>query len=170
MASVLGPTLEDLRPAARALGPSLRETRPFLIETTPIIRDQLRPFARAALPTVRELRPALRDLAAATPDLTRSFRVLNALLNTLAYNPPGSDKEGYLFWLSWANHLGATVFATQDAHGPIRHGIVVFSCNTATLLETRGRHQPGARHAGRPPQRRRRRQRSARSRAGAERR
>jgi phospholipid/cholesterol/gamma-HCH transport system substrate-binding protein len=136
MASVLGPTLEDLRPAARALGPSLRETRPFLVETTPIIRNQLRPFSRAALPTVRELRPALRDLAAATPDLTRSFRVLNALLNTLAYNPPGSDKEGYLFWLSWANHVGATVFATQDAHGPIRHGIVVMNCDTAELLET----------------------------------
>jgi phospholipid/cholesterol/gamma-HCH transport system substrate-binding protein len=136
MASVLGPTLEDLRPAARALGPSLRETRPFLVETTPIIRDDLRPFSRAALPTVRELRPAMRDLAAATPDLTRSFRVLNALLNTLAYNPPGSDKEGYLFWLSWANHVGSTVFATQDAHGPIRHGIVVMNCDTAELLET----------------------------------
>ena len=52
------------------------------------------------------------------------------------YNPPGRDEEGYLFWLSWANHAGATVFATQDAHGPIRHGIVVFNCNTATLLET----------------------------------
>jgi phospholipid/cholesterol/gamma-HCH transport system substrate-binding protein len=136
MASVLGPTLEDLRPAARALGPSLRETRPFLEQTTPIIRDDLRPFTRAALPTVKELRPAMRDLAGATPDLTRSFRVLNALLNTLAYNPPGSDKEGYLFWLSWANHVGSTVFATQDAHGPIRHGIVVFNCDTARLLES----------------------------------
>jgi phospholipid/cholesterol/gamma-HCH transport system substrate-binding protein len=142
MASVLGPTLEDLRPAARALGPSLRETRPFLVETTPIIRNQLRPFSRAALPTVRELRPAMRDLAAATPDLTRSFRVLNALLNTLAYNPPGSDKEGYLFWLSWANHVGATVFATQDAHGPIRHGIVVMNCNTAQLLQTVAGNNP----------------------------
>ena len=136
MASVLGPTLEDLRPGARALGPSLRDTQPFLTTTTPIIRDQLRPFTRAALPTVRELRPAMRDLAAATPDLTRSFRVLNALLNTLAYNPPGATEEGYLFWLSWANHAGATVFATQDAHGPIRHGIVVFGCNTAQLLNT----------------------------------
>jgi phospholipid/cholesterol/gamma-HCH transport system substrate-binding protein len=136
MASVLGPTLEDLRPAARALGPSLRDTRPFLVESTPIVRDDLRPFARAALPTVRELRPAMRDLAAATPDLTRSFRVVNALLNTLAYNPPGATEEGYLFWLSWANHAGATVFATQDAHGPIRHGIVVFGCQTGELLET----------------------------------
>jgi phospholipid/cholesterol/gamma-HCH transport system substrate-binding protein len=134
MAGVLGPTLQDLRPAARALGPSLVQTRPFLTTTTPIIRDQLRPFARAALPTVRELRPAMRDLSAATPDLTRSFRVINALLNTLAYNPPGSTEEGYLFWLAWANHTGATVFATQDAHGPIRHGLVVFSCNTAQLL------------------------------------
>jgi phospholipid/cholesterol/gamma-HCH transport system substrate-binding protein len=142
MASELGPTLEDLRPAARALGPALRETRPFLTETTPIIRDELRPFARAALPTVRELQPAMRDLAAATPDLTRTFRVVNALLNTLAYNPPGSEEEGYLFWLSWANHLGATVFATQDAHGPIRHGIVVFGCNTANLLDTLARANP----------------------------
>ena len=136
MASELGPTLEALRPGARALGPSLRDTRPFLVETTPIIREDLRPFTRAALPTVRELRPAMRDLAAATPDLTRSFRVVNALLNTLAYNPPGATEEGYLFWLSWANHAGATVFATQDAHGPIRHGIVVFSCATGRLLET----------------------------------
>jgi len=136
MASELGPTLEDLRPAARALGPSLRDTRPFLAGTTPIIRDEIRPFARAALPTVRELRPAMRDLAAATPDLTRSFRVINALFNTLAYNPPGNTEEGYLFWLSWANHAGATVFATQDAHGPIRHGIVVYSCDTGRLLDS----------------------------------
>ena len=135
MATELGPTLEDLRPAARALGPSLRQTRPFLTETTPVIRDQLRPFSRAALPTVRELRPAMRDLSAVTPNLTRTFRVLNALVNTLAYNPPGRTREGYLFWLSWANHVGATVFATQDAHGPIRHGLVVLSCSTAQLLD-----------------------------------
>ena len=133
---MLGPTLEDLRPAARALGPSLVQTRPFLTETTPILRDEIRPFTRAALPTAQELRPAMRDLAAATPDLTRTFRVVNALLNTLAYNPPGRADEGYLFWLSWANHTGATVFATQDAHGPIRHGLVVLSCSTAQLLDS----------------------------------
>jgi len=135
LAGELGPTLQALRPGARALGPALREVRPFLAETTPVIRDEIRPFTRAALPTVQELRPAMRELAAATPDLTRSFRVLNALVNTLAYNPPGRSEEGYLFWLSWANHAGATVFATQDAHGPIRHGLVVFSCETARLLD-----------------------------------
>jgi phospholipid/cholesterol/gamma-HCH transport system substrate-binding protein len=136
LAKVLGPTLQDLRPAARALGPALRETRPFLTQTTPVLRDQIRPFTRAALPTVKQLRPAMRDLAAATPDLTRSFKVINALLNTLAYNPPGDTEEGYLFWLSWANHTGQTVFSNQDAHGPIRHGLVILSCSTAQLLES----------------------------------
>jgi phospholipid/cholesterol/gamma-HCH transport system substrate-binding protein len=136
LARVLGPTLNDLRPGARALGPALRETRPFLTKTTPVLRDQIRPFTRASLPTVKQLRPALQDLAAATPDLTRSFKVLNALLNTLAYNPPGDSEEGYLFWLSWANHTGVTVFGNQDAHGPIRHGLIVLSCDTAKLLES----------------------------------
>ena len=132
----LGPTLQALRPTARALGPAQRAVRPFLRETTPVIRDELRPFARAALPTVRELRPALRDLAAATPDLTTTFENVNHLFNELAYNPPGATREGYLFWLSWANHLAPTVFATQDAHGPIRHGLVVFGCQTGALLDS----------------------------------
>ena len=88
----------------------------------------------AALPTVQELRPALRDLAAATPNTSRSFDVLNALLNTVAYNPPGKTDEGYLFWQSWLNHLAPTVFSQQDAHGPIRHGLIVLSCQTAQTL------------------------------------
>jgi phospholipid/cholesterol/gamma-HCH transport system substrate-binding protein len=134
-AQELGPTLESLRPAARALGPSLRRTRPFLRESTPIIRDEIRPFTRAALPTVKELRPAMRDLAASTPDLTASFSVLNRLLNTVAYNPPGDREEGYLFWQSWVNHAGNAVFSTADAHGPIRRGLVVLSCSSAQLLD-----------------------------------
>jgi phospholipid/cholesterol/gamma-HCH transport system substrate-binding protein len=136
MARELGPTLEALRPGARALGPSLVQTRPFLRESTPVIREELRPFARAALPTVAQLRPALRDLSAATPPLTESFTVLNALFNALAYNPPGKLDEGYMFWQAWLNHLAPTVFAQQDAHGPIRHGVIIFSCQTAQTLET----------------------------------
>jgi phospholipid/cholesterol/gamma-HCH transport system substrate-binding protein len=134
LADQLGPTLQALRPAARALGPSLRSTRPFLRRTTPVIKDELRPFARAALPTVAELRPATRDLAATTPDLTRSFNVVNRLLNEVAYNPPGDKDEGFLFWQAWVNHAGNAVFASQDAHGPIRRGLIVLSCSTAQLL------------------------------------
>jgi phospholipid/cholesterol/gamma-HCH transport system substrate-binding protein len=138
LGKVLGPTLGALRPGARALGPSLRETRPFLRTTTPVIRDQLRPFARDALPTVKLLRPAVHKIAQATPKLTTSFGVLNELLNELAYNPPGPADEGYLFYTAWANHAGATVFATQDAHGPIRHGIVQVSCTSLAALQALG--------------------------------
>jgi phospholipid/cholesterol/gamma-HCH transport system substrate-binding protein len=133
LGKALGPTLGALRPGARALGPSLVQTRPFLQQTTPIIQNQLRPFARAALPVAKVLRPAARDLAVVTPKLTTSVQVLNYLLNELAYNPPGRE-EGYLFWASWASHAGATVFSTQDAHGPIRHGLVLASCSTLQVL------------------------------------
>ncbi len=141
-AAVAGPTLESLRPAARSLGPSLQQTRPFLRESTPIIRDEIRPFTRAALPTVKELRPAMRDLAAATPDLTASFSVVNRLLNTAAYNPPGNKEEGFLFWQAWVNHAGNAIFSTQDAHGPIRRGLVVLSCSTAQLLDSVAQANP----------------------------
>ena len=142
LADELGPTLDALLPAAKALAPSLRATRPFLRETTPIIRDEIRPFTRAALPTVQELRPAMRDLAATTPDLTASFKVVNRLLNEVAYNPPGDTQEGFLFWQSWVNHAGNAIFSTQDAHGPIRRGLVVLSCSTAQLLDSVAQANP----------------------------
>jgi phospholipid/cholesterol/gamma-HCH transport system substrate-binding protein len=131
-------TLGSLRPAARALGPTLRDVRPFFTDTTAVIENQLRPFSRDVLPTVQDLRPAARDLAVATPRLTSSLRVANTVLNELAYNPPGSE-EGFLFWASWANHNGASIFSTQDAHGPIRRGLVVTSCSSLALLQNIGR-------------------------------
>lgn len=133
LAHELGPTLQALRPGARALGPSLRQTRPFLRQSTPIIRDQLRPFTRSALPTVRKLRPTAANLALLTPKLVTTTKVVNYLLNELFYNPPG-PAEGFGYYLAWANHAGATVFNTQDAHGPIRHGLVLVSCSTAATL------------------------------------
>ena len=141
LARELGPTLQDLRPAARALGPSLRQTRPFLRATTPIIRTQLRPFARDVQPVVRHLRTAAQDLAVVTPRTTRVFKFLNALVNTLAYNPPGAQ-EGYLFWASWVNHAGATVFSVQDAHGPIRRGLFLASCSGLQILDQIGATTP----------------------------
>jgi phospholipid/cholesterol/gamma-HCH transport system substrate-binding protein len=134
LAKELGPTAQALRPTARALGPALRDVRPFLRDTTPVIKNSLRPFSRIARPTVRDLRPTAHDLAAATPRLARTFKVVNDLLNTFAYNPPGKE-EGYLFWQSWLNHSGATVFGTQDAHGPIRRGLVLVSCDGLGVLD-----------------------------------
>src|SRR4051794_34056179 len=134
MAKVLGPALGALRPGARALGPTLVQTRPFLRDTTPVIKNQLRPFSRDSLPIVKILRPAADDLAQITPNLTSSLGVLNELFNELTYNPPGKE-EGYLFWASWASHAGATVFSTQDAHGPIRRGLFLVSCSSLATLE-----------------------------------
>jgi phospholipid/cholesterol/gamma-HCH transport system substrate-binding protein len=130
----LGPTLQALRPTARALGPSLAETRPFLRITTPVIRDQLRPFARAVRPPVRELRIAAENLKPLTPHLTNTFKVVNALLNELAYNPPG-PVEGFLYWASWDNHNASSIFSTQDAQGAVRRGMVLASCQSLQLLE-----------------------------------
>jgi phospholipid/cholesterol/gamma-HCH transport system substrate-binding protein len=134
LADQLGPALQRLRPFARELAPALRKTRPFFDETTPIIRDQIRPFARDVQPTVRDLRLATEDLAVVTPRLTRSFEVLNRFFNTLAYNPPGGT-EPFLFWSGWGAHAGATLWALQDAHGPVRRGIVLVGCSTYNSLE-----------------------------------
>jgi phospholipid/cholesterol/gamma-HCH transport system substrate-binding protein len=111
------------------------QARPFLRETTPVVRDEIRPFARASRPTVSQLRPALSDLAATTPDLVRSFRVINRLLDVLAYNPPGAREEGFLFWASWLSHLGPAIFSNQDAQGPVRRGLVVVGCQSLQVLE-----------------------------------
>jgi phospholipid/cholesterol/gamma-HCH transport system substrate-binding protein len=135
LGKALGPALGKLRPAARALGPSLKQSRPFFAATTPVLQTQLRPFARDALPTVKVLRPATRDLAELTPNLSSALKTANYLLNTAAHNPPGDD-EGYLFWVSWLNHIGPTIFSTQDAHGPIRRGALLFSCDGLGLLDT----------------------------------
>ena len=136
LADNLGPTLGALRPAARALGPSLRQTRPFLRQTTPVIKNQLRPFARDVRPTVRDLRTAAAGLAAFTPRITSALTTVNYLLNELAYDNPKDNNESFLFYASWANHVGNAIFTTGDAHGPTRRGAVVVSCLSLTALDS----------------------------------
>jgi hypothetical protein len=41
-----------------------------------------------------------------------------------------------LFWASWLNHNTANVFSTQDAHGPVRRGLVMIGCPQLSLLNT----------------------------------
>jgi phospholipid/cholesterol/gamma-HCH transport system substrate-binding protein len=134
LSSLLGPTLRKLRPGARALDNAQKATADFARATIPPIRDQVRPFAREAQPAARILRPATRDLARIVPRLRESFNVLNTLFNALGYNPPGAD-EGYLFWALWLNHIGASVYSTQDAHGLIRRGIILTDCIALGALE-----------------------------------
>jgi len=134
LSQLLGPTLRKLRPGARALDNAQRATQDFARETIDPVRDQVRPFTREAQPAARLLRPAARDLARITPRLRESFDVINTLLNALGYNPPGTE-EGYLFWAFWLNHIGASVYSTNDAHGLIRRGIIFTDCIALGALE-----------------------------------
>lgn len=129
LASVLGPTLGALRPAARALGPSLEQSTAFFKATTPVLQNQLRPNSRTLLPIVQILRPAAANLADATPNLTTTAKVLNYALNELAYNPPGAA-EGFLFALSFANHNADGLFGNQDGNGAVRRGSFEGSCSS----------------------------------------
>ena len=99
-----------------------------------------------------------------TPDLTASFSVLNRLLNTIAYNPPGDREEGFLFWQSWVNHAGNAIFSTarRARADPARPGRAVVLERAAA---GRGRaSQPAAGHDHRAAQRALDGSRSARSR------
>lgn len=122
----------ELLPSAEALGPTLADLRPFFRQTTPVIRDQLRPFSVKAQPTARLLAPATERLAKSTPGLTTLARELNNIVNELAYQPRGG--RSYLFYLPWANHDTNSVLSGQDGIGPLRQGMLLFTCGTLNLL------------------------------------
>jgi phospholipid/cholesterol/gamma-HCH transport system substrate-binding protein len=132
---VLKPSLLALIPSAVALKPALESTQQTFKETKVPIRDQIRPFTRKIRPTLTHLVQASKPLEKTSKNLGTAFTDLNTLLNMLAYNPPGSTQEGYLFWLSWLNHNFNSIFLTQDAEGPLRRGLLVITCNTAQLAE-----------------------------------
>jgi phospholipid/cholesterol/gamma-HCH transport system substrate-binding protein len=131
LADVMGPALDRLREPFRTLDQTNEAVRPFLRETTPIVRDQIRPFARAGRPYVQALEPAARDLAQASPDLTKTVRELNRFFNMAAYNPGGAEppqvvdgndtrRESFLYWLAWTANNGVSLFGTADAQGVYR--------------------------------------------------
>lgn len=131
----LGPALEELTPGARALEPALRGTQRLFRETREPIRDQIRPFTRQVREPVTTLAELSAPLEQTAEQLDAGFSNLNLLFNMLAYNPPGELDEGYLFWLAWLNHNINGVFSIQDAHGPVRRAVVLFSCATAGFAE-----------------------------------
>jgi phospholipid/cholesterol/gamma-HCH transport system substrate-binding protein len=137
LAEALRPAAEHLRPAARALDPANKAVQPFAKEAAPILATSVRPFVRDTRPVARSLKPASEHLAQGTPDLTRSFTVLNHLFNLLAYNPGGANppsdakrNEGYLFWVAWLQHNAAAIFSASDANGPFRPVTLGGECGT----------------------------------------
>jgi phospholipid/cholesterol/gamma-HCH transport system substrate-binding protein len=133
-AAVSGPTLTALLPFAHYLGPALAASRPLFRDTTPVIQNQLRPFSVAVQPLAATLRPAATKLANAVPPLVKSFGVLNALFNELAYTP-GHGAQPYLFWGSWLSHIVDSLGSSQDAQGPVVQGSFMSTCGILQLLE-----------------------------------
>jgi len=144
-ARVLGPATRDLSPVGPALNRANKAAVPLGHEATPILRTQIRPFLKGFRPLVRDLRPTSKNLADATPDLTRTFTVLNHLFNMAGFNPNGREdptkaarQEGYLFWLAWLGHNGASLFGTADANGVFRPVTFQGTCETVrkTVADT----------------------------------
>ncbi len=115
---------KDFEPLARDLGVSLRSLKPFFRDQTIVTRDQFRPVTRDSQTMLRDLAPAAANFKKLAPDATRGIKSFNKLLNVVAYNPSGSE-EGYLYWLSWFNHLGASAFTRADASGPLQSGAIL---------------------------------------------
>jgi phospholipid/cholesterol/gamma-HCH transport system substrate-binding protein len=129
-----GPALRKLIPGAKATAPALRALRPFFRQTAGPIQNQIRPFTKQVASPVHHVAQISQGLGTATPGLRTGFKNLNTGLNALAYNPPG-DQEGFLFYVPWLNHDLNADYLLQDAYGPIRRGVVLVSCSTASIAE-----------------------------------
>jgi phospholipid/cholesterol/gamma-HCH transport system substrate-binding protein len=127
-ATLLGPTARKLIPAALALPAANHALAALARPATPIVKNQIRPFVIAAQPVIRELKSPAVKLANATPNLIRTFAVLNHLLNVVGFYPHGTRQHGYLWWLSWLGHVGRTVFGVQDGNGDYRQAFLYLSC------------------------------------------
>jgi phospholipid/cholesterol/gamma-HCH transport system substrate-binding protein len=126
-------TLHLLQPFARNLGPALAASRPLFHDTTPVIAHQLRPFSVAVAPLARTLAPATAKLKVAIPSLSDSIKVLNTLLNTLAYQH-GSEPS-YLYWGSWLAHNADSLVSSEDANGAITQGLFMGTCSELNFYE-----------------------------------
>jgi phospholipid/cholesterol/gamma-HCH transport system substrate-binding protein len=140
-AHALRPAADHLRPAVRQIAGANKALTPLAKDATPLLRTSIRPFVRDAQPLARKLGAPAGQLATATPDLTRSFTVLNHLFNMVGYNQNGREDpgkaardEGYLFWIAWLDHIGSALFSSSDANGPFRPITIGATCSTARQL------------------------------------
>jgi phospholipid/cholesterol/gamma-HCH transport system substrate-binding protein len=128
----LRPTLKELIPQAQYFAPALRSAQRFFRQTRAPLRDQIRPFIPQAIPTLKETVNAAKPFAKTVRGFRDTLKPLNYGFNELAYNPGGTYRKSYLFYLAWLNHLFNAGYL-EDGGGPLRRGLVMLSCNSATL-------------------------------------
>ena len=102
-----------------------------------------RPSRRCARPTAtwRRSRPTSRRASASSTSSSTSW----------AYNPPGKA-EGFLFYTIWGAHIAASAFTAQDAHGPVRRGLILTTCRSLGILQSVPKGRPPAVDDHRPPE------------------
>ena len=127
-------SLPELIKSAAVLKPGLKATQRLFRDTTPPIRDQIRPFTRQVRNPVKHLVQGAKPLDQSVSGLKVGLASLNYGLNELNYNPDPSIGN-YAFYLGWLNHNLNSVYLNQDAYGPLRRGLILFSCQTATFAE-----------------------------------
>jgi phospholipid/cholesterol/gamma-HCH transport system substrate-binding protein len=143
-AAVVGPTLHELEPFAKALAPAQVASRKAFLESTPIIKNEVRPFARKVVPVVNQLAPSIKELGEAFPKLQSGFSAFNEFFNELAYNP-GPKQGGFIFFADWAAHDLNSVLSTSDAHGPVGRTLLYLNCEVLPILQGAGEVNPTVR-------------------------
>ena len=124
----------SLLPAVKAIPAANKAVTNLAIPGAPIIKNQVRPFVIAARPVIRNLKAPAHNLAAATPNLANSFKVLNHFVNMVGYNTEPAGQHNYLWWIAWLNHEVRTLFSVQDANGVFRPIFLESSCSTYSEL------------------------------------
>jgi len=132
-ANALGPASVALLPTARRLPSTLRDTQTLFQGAALLPLDKIPPFVNAVLPLAAQLPPLTKDLNQIVPSLENSFKVLDYVVNELAYNPGGKN-QGFLYWLAWTAHNVDSGLSVADANGAGVRGIVAVSC--ASLRST----------------------------------
>jgi len=141
LASVMGPTFDDLRPFARNLEGFNASNRQFAEIVTPVLDERIRPFVREARERIPDIREGATQFAATTPRLATIFEKLNRLANMAAFNPEGAEPtgepgrdEGYLYWVSWLAHNSSNLFSSGDGNGFYRRVYLTMGCDQASGL------------------------------------
>jgi phospholipid/cholesterol/gamma-HCH transport system substrate-binding protein len=127
-ANVLGPTATALKPTVKRLPSVLRELPTLFKGAALLPAKQAIPFVNSALALAQLIPPLARNLEAQTPWLIDSFKVLEYVVNELAYNPGGAN-QGFLYWFSWFAHNANSFLSTQDANGSVWRGAGVVPCS-----------------------------------------
>jgi phospholipid/cholesterol/gamma-HCH transport system substrate-binding protein len=125
------PALIGLIPQAQALGPALEATERFFDETTAPIRDQIRPLTRQVRPVLTHTKQGAAPLEKTVAGFGNSLGALNSFFNELAFKP--KDRQSFLFYLPWFNHNTNATFNIADGGGPVQRGLVMITCNGASL-------------------------------------